>query len=185
MTILTIRARALLAFVPVASEFNARLSPRVKATSALGTVVLLGEAALMLGLSGQVPSPVSAVFFAVGVALLVLLAGIGLFAIRGYALELGALRVARPLWSTTHSLAGHTSAVRDPQSLRFTVRGFGNNGFFALNGWRRVGPYGWCRVLATNPANAVVLRTAHATYIVTPDRADEFVERARALAVPG
>ena len=166
----------------MASEFNARLSPRVKATTALGTVVLLGEAALLLGLANRVPSPVSGLFLVVGTSLVLLFAGIALLAIRGYALELGQLRVARPLWSTTHSLAGLESAVRDPQSLRFTVRGFGNNGFFALNGWRVVEPYGWCRVLATDPENAVVLRAASGTYIVTPDRPDEFVQQALALA---
>jgi hypothetical protein len=167
------------------SEFAAGLSGRVRATSALGTAVVLGEAALFGALSFVTPWPVWLVFRGVAGFLLALFIAVALVAIRGYSLEVGTLRVERPFWSTSHSLAGLTSAARDPNALRFTFYGFGNNGFFALNGWRRVEPYGWCRVLATNPANAVVLRTAHATYIVTPDRADEFVERARALAVPG
>ncbi len=166
------------------SEFGAPLSVHVKATSALGTFVLLGEAALMLTVSRWTPWPVSAVLFAVGVSLVVLFAAIALVAIRGYALEPGVLRVTRPLWSTSHSLAGLHAAALDPSALRFTFLGFGNNGFFAVNGWRKVEPYGWCRVLATDPANAVVLRAAGATYIVTPDRPDEFVQRALALARP-
>lgn len=165
-------------------EFAAPLSARVKALSALGTFVLLGEAALMLVVSRYTPWPVRAVMFGVGVTLVALFLAIALVAIRGYALEAGALRVVRPFWSTSHSLDGLREAVRDPNALRFTVYGFGNNGFFALNGWRRVEPYGWCRVLATDPANAVVLRAARATYIVTPDRPDEFVSRALALARP-
>lgn len=168
----------------MASEFQARLAPRFRATSALGTVVLLGEAALMLALSAHLPQPVAAIFGLVGVSLVALFGVIALLAIRGYRLEPGVLRVDRPLWSTSHSLAGLSSAARDPDALRFTFWGFGNNGFFALNGWRRVEPYGWCRVLATDPANAVVLRAAGATYIVTPDRPDEFVQRALALAAP-
>jgi len=170
------------------SEFKARLSARVKATSVLGTVVVLGEAALMLALATHVPAQLAPIFLVAGGALLALFAGVALVAIRGYGLEAGALRVARLFWSTTHSLAGLRSAARDPKALRvtFTVQfnGFGNNGFFALNGWRRVEPYGWCRVLATDPDNAVVLCAAERTYIVTPDRPDEFVQQALALARP-
>jgi hypothetical protein len=165
-------------------EFGAPLSGRIKALTALGSFVLLGEAALMLFASRWTPWPVSAVMLCVGVSLLALFVGIWLVAIRGYALEPGVLRVARPLWSTSHSLAGLHAAARDPEALRFTLLGFGNNGFFAVNGWRKVEPYGWCRVLATDPANAVVLRAAGATYIVTPDRPDEFVQHALALARP-
>src|SRR5258706_12898279 len=167
------------------SEFRARLGPRGKAASLLGTVVVLGEAALMLTLASQVPAEIRPIFLVVGASLLALFAGAALSSIRGYGLEGGALHVARPLWSTTHSLVGLTSAARDPKVLGvFSLRGFGNNGFFALNGWRRVEPYGWCRVLATDPDNAVVLRAAGRTYVVTPDRPHEFVQQALALARP-
>jgi hypothetical protein len=167
------------------SEFKARLAARVQATSALGTVVVLGEAALMLTLATHVPAQVAPIFLGVGASLLALFAGVALTAIRGYDLAGGTLRVARPFWSTSHSLAGLKGAARDPNALLgFTLRGFGNNGFFALNGWRRVEPYGWCRVLATDPENAVVLCAAERTYIVTPDRPDEFVQQALALARP-
>jgi len=165
------------------SDFRARLSPRVKATSALGTLVLVGESALFLAFSGRVARPLAPLFLALGIALLALFVGVALVAIRGYRLEPGVLRVDRPLWSSTHSLAGLRGAARDPNALSvFTVRGFGNNGFFALNGWRHIEPYGWCRVLATDPANAVVLRAAERTLVVTPDRPDEFVQQALALA---
>jgi PH (Pleckstrin Homology) domain-containing protein len=166
----------------VGSEFPARLSARVLATSILGTVVLLTEAALMFGLSLWAPWPASVVCLAVGGFLVALFIAIALVAIRGYRVEPGVLRVDRPLWASSHSLVGLQSAARDPDALRFTWLGFGNNGFFALNSWRRVEPYGWCRVLATDPASAVVLRTAGATYIVTPDRPDEFIARALALS---
>jgi hypothetical protein len=166
----------------VGSDFRARLSARVLATSVLGTVVLLAEAALMFALAFWAPWPASTIFLSVAGLLVALFLGIALVAIRGYRLEPGVLRVERPLWASSHSLAGLHSAARDPAALRFTWLGFGNNGFFALNGWRRVEPYGWCRVLATDPATAVVLRTATATYIVTPDRPDEFVAQALALA---
>jgi Bacterial PH domain len=165
------------------SEFKAPLSPRVKATSALGAVVVLGEAGLMLALASHVPPQLAPLFLAIGAALLLLFAGVALVAIRGYRLEPASLRVDRPFWSSTHSLAGLRSAARDPRALSvLTLRGFGNNGFFALNGWRWIQPYGWCRVLATDPANAVVLRTAGRTLIVTPDRPDEFVQQALAFA---
>ncbi|MFI5316666.1 MAG: PH domain-containing protein [Myxococcota bacterium] len=168
------------------SDFKAPLAPRLVATSVLGTVVLLGESALMLALASYVPRQVAPIFLGVAVSLVALLGGIALVAIRGYRLEVGVLRVDRPLWSTTHSLAGLLGAARDPHALRvFTLRGFGNNGFFALNGWRYVAPHGWCRVLATNPENAVVLRTAERTLIVTPERPDEFVQQALLFARSG
>ena len=166
------------------SDFGAPLSGRVKASTALGTVVLLGESALLLGLSSRVPEPVASVFRAVGATLVALFAAVALVAIRGYRIENGELVVRRPLWSSRHSLAGLESAARDPRALRPTLYGFGNNGFFAVNGWRRVDPYGWCRALATNAANAVVLRTPERTLIVTPDRPDEFVAEARAWLRP-
>src|SRR5262249_28290141 len=121
---------------------------------------------------------------AVACSLVALFAGIALVAIRGYRIEPGVLRVVRPLWDSSHSLAGLHSAARDPIALRFTLVGFGNNGFFALNGWRRVEPYGWCRVLATDATDPVVLRTDRATYIVSPDRPDEFIAQALALSSP-
>ncbi|HTO53632.1 MAG TPA: PH domain-containing protein [Myxococcota bacterium] len=166
------------------SEFAARLSGRVRLTTVLGTVALLLECALMALLSFFTPQPVAAVFRTVAVLIALLFVGIFLVAVRGYRIERGVLRVERPFWSTTHSIAGLQSALRDPAALRWTALGFGNNGLFALNGWRKVAPYGWCRVLATDPANAVVLRTPQATYIVTPDRPDEFVQQAQLLAGP-
>jgi PH (Pleckstrin Homology) domain-containing protein len=167
------------------TEFQARLSGRVRWTTALGTVVLLFEAALMAVLSRITPPPVSLVFRVVAASLALLFVGISLVAIRGYRIERGVLLVERPFWSTSHSLAGLRSAARDPSALasRF-VLGFGNNGFFALNGWRKIAPYGWCRVLATDPEHAVVLQTPDATYVVTPDRPDEFVQQALLLAGP-
>src|SRR5262249_3929396 len=117
-----------------------------------------------------------------GLFLLGLFAAIALVAIRGYELTAGELRVARPLWSTTHSLAGLSRVARDPNALgTWTLRGFGNNGFFAVNGWRKIPPSGWCRVLATDPPNAVVLCTPGGNYVVTPDRLDEFVAQAETL----
>ena len=148
----------------------------------LGTVVLLLETALMLGLSLFAPPPASTIFLAVALALIALLVLMWLLAIRGYRIEGGNLYVDRPLWSSSHSLEGLRSAARDDAAMRFTWLGFGNNGFFALNGWRRIEPYGWCRVLATRTEDPVVLATAAATYVVTPDRPDEFVQQALALA---
>jgi len=139
----------------------------------------------MLAASAWAPWPVSAVLLGVGVVLALLFAGVAAVAIRGYRIEPGVLRVERPLWASSHPLAGLTSAARDPRALRFTWLGFGNNGFFAVNGWRVVEPYGWCRVLATDADSAVVLRTPNATYIVTPDRPDEFIQQALALANAG
>lgn len=167
---------------PSGIDFRAPLSPRVRATSVLGTVVLLLETILMLGLARFAPRPAATIFLAVALSLIALLAALWLFAIRGYRIEPGALVVERPLWASTHSLAGLRGAARDEAALRFTWQGFGNNGFFALNGWRKIEPYGWCRVLATGTEHPVVLSTEAATYVVTPDRPDEFVQHALRLA---
>ena len=162
------------------TDYAAPLSVRVKLTSLLGTVIVLGEAALMLSLAPALPAQVQPVFRLAGGVLLALFVAIALVAIRGYRIDNGELVVRRPLWSTRYSLAGLSSAARDPRALRLTVLGFGNNGFFAVNGWRRVEPYGWCRALATDAANAVVLRTPERTLIVSPDRPDAFVAEAQA-----
>jgi PH (Pleckstrin Homology) domain-containing protein len=167
---------------PSATGFRAPLSGRVRATSLLGSVVLVLETALMLGLSRFAPRPASTIFLSVGLALIALLILMWLLAIRGYRIEGGNLYVDRPLWSSSHSLEGLRSVARDDTALRFTWQGFGNNGFFALNGWRKIDPYGWCRVLATRTDAPIVLSTAAATYVVTPDRPDEFVQQALALA---
>src|SRR5262249_33827815 len=150
--------------------FSAPLSARVKATSALGTVVLVGEFVLMLTLVAVVPEKIAWLLETVAAGIVGLLGVLALTAVRGYRFAGDRLLVARAVWATSYSLAGLRSAARDPRALRFTLAGFGNNGFFALNGWRRVEPYGWCRVLATDPEHAVVLCTPERTLIVTPDR---------------
>lgn len=161
----------------MSSSYRAPWSGRVKALTALGSTVLLGDAALLGALGRVVPGAPVILYWAPWI-LVGIFAGCALFAVRGYRLEPQALLVQRLLWTTELPLAGLRRAVHDPRAAQITIRGFGNAGLFSILGRRYVVPYGWCRVFATAPENAVVLETATGTFIVSPDRPEDFVREA-------
>jgi PH (Pleckstrin Homology) domain-containing protein len=112
------------------------------------------------------------------------LLGSALFTIRGYELAPAELLVERLLWATRLPLADLRAAWADPTAMRWSWRLFGNGGMFAISGlfWnRRLGRY---RAFATDPRNAVVLRFATRTVVVTPDAPRELLDTL-ALYCPG
>lgn len=105
-----------------------------------------------------------------------------LFCVRGYTLEPGLLRVQRLLWSTEVPLRGLRAADTDPAQLAGSWRTFGNGGFFSVSGWfynRTLGKY---RAFVTNRRDAVILRFADRTVVVSPERPDRFAEQVLASA---
>jgi hypothetical protein len=156
--------------------FAAPWGARLRTLTPLGSALLIGESLLMLGLSRVVPY-FGPLFLGMSAAMLCAVSWCGLSVIRGYRVEAGRLVVERTLFSSEYPLAGLRSVAHDPSALRFTPLGFGNGGLFVISDRRFVAPYGWCRSLATDPANAVVLCWDDRRLIVTPDRPAEFVAR--------
>lgn len=140
--------------------------------------MLFGEGVLMLVLARTVPCiPPFVAPLALG--LWVLLGSCALLTVRSYRFNGQSLEIQRLLWWTTVSLEGLHRVTLDPNALRITVKGFGNGGLFAMLGWWHVTGYGWCRVFATNPKNAVVIQCGNGNFIVTPDDPEHFMREAR------
>ena len=102
--------------------------------------------------------------------------GCALFTIRGYTITPDAILVHRLLWATRVPRAGLQSARVDPKSLRWSIRTFGNGGFFSASGFYWNKSLGFYRAFITDPRRAVILRFARRTFVVTPDAPEEFVK---------
>jgi hypothetical protein len=150
------------------------MSGTVRAVT-LGCVLLLGgiaalEAAFLpQDLLGGWP-------WALGVGLpLAILLLAALFAIRGYVVEPGSLRVRRLLWDTVVPLDGLRRAWAAPDAMSGSWRLFGNGGLFVLAGLYRNRRLGTYRVLATDPRRAVVLEFDRRPLVVTPEAPAAFL----------
>ena len=109
-----------------------------------------------------------------GLALLALVGGCELFAIRGYAVTPEAILVHRLLWTTRLPLAGLRSAQFEPNAMRWSLRTFGNGGFFSFSGFYRNKPLGTYRAFVTDRHQTVVLRYDGRTVVVSPASPEEF-----------
>jgi len=100
--------------------------------------------------------------------------GCALFAVRGYTVTPGALLVHRLIWTTRLPLAGLQSAQFQPNAMRWSIRTFGNGGFFSITGfyWNKL--LGAYRAFATNGRQTVVLRFSRRTVVVSPSSPEEF-----------
>lgn len=95
--------------------------------------------------------------------------------IRGYALTPEEILIKRLFWYTRLPRAGLESAAFSPESVRGSIRMFGNGGFFSFTGWfwsRELGKY---RAFATDYSRIVVLRYPRRTIVISPGEPDEFV----------
>jgi len=104
------------------------------------------------------------------------------FCVRGYTLQPGFLLIRRLFWSTEISLRGLQSATADPTLLAGSWRTFGNGGFFSMSGWfysRTLGKY---RAFVTDRRDAVILKFADRTIVVSPNPAADFAEKVLAAA---
>ncbi|HXZ86218.1 MAG TPA: PH domain-containing protein, partial [Myxococcota bacterium] len=70
----------------------------------------------------------------------------------------------------------------DAQAMTGSMRLFGNGGLFSFTGLFQSRTLGRYRAFVTDPARAVVLRTARRVVIVSPAEPQAFVEAARAFA---
>lgn len=155
-------------------RFGAPWAAVLKVTSAFFTVLLLGIGLFFLQTVASDPrTPPSMKLLALPFSLMWF--ACLLFTIRGYTLRRGRLHVHRLLWDTVIDLADLREATVDPHAMDGSIRLFGNGGAFSFSGLfsnRRLGAY---RAFATDPGRAVVLRFPKKTFVVTPDRPDEFL----------
>ena len=106
---------------------------------------------------------------------LVVLLGCALFTVRGYSFDQNVLLVHRLFWATPLSLAGLQAASYEPHAMRWSLRTFGNGGFFSFSGFyrnRRLGAY---RAFVTDLKRTVVLRFSSRTIVVSPAAPEQFV----------
>ena len=158
--------------------FGAPWSASVKWVSGLCTV-LLPLITIFPMADPRTPSWMAAL---TGLAVFGTLAGSALFMIRGYELTGGDLNVVRPFWRTRIELRGLKSVELVPEATRRSLRLCGNGGLYSFTGWYRNSQLGTYRLYAMRLRPAVVLRFALFTVVVTPDRPEEFVKRARETA---
>lgn len=156
----------------------------LKATSFAGSAILI---AVGFALAYAVPTGTRAPYaesFGFLIAWIPPLIGAAalLFVVRGYELAPGELRVRRLLWSTRIPLAGLAEVRADPQAMTGSMRLFGNGGLFSFTGLFQSRTLGRYRAFVTDPAHAVVLRTAGRVTIVSPADPHAFVEAVKALA---
>jgi hypothetical protein len=159
--------------VALSKSFSAPWGVSLKVMSALGSIILLAiVAAGFAFFAGQ--RQVWILTMQIMPALILL--GALPFMILGYQLTDGQLSIKRLGWSSRLSLQGLESATADPTATKGSLRTFGNGGLFCFAGrfWsKKLGHY---RAFVTDPANAVVLKFADRTVVVTPDRPRKMAE---------
>jgi hypothetical protein len=142
---------------------------------ALLITVSLMLAALCLGLAVFLFSRGGAVSFWMGLLLLTLVIGCALFTIRGYTVVDGAVLVHRLFWATRLPLAGLCSVQVQPDAMRWSIRTFGNGGFFSFTGYYRNTKLGSYRAFVTDGHRTVVLHYSGRTVVLSPGSPEDFV----------
>ncbi len=112
---------------------------------------------------------------------LVLMVTCALFTIRGYSITPDAILVHRLVWNTELPVIGLESARYLAHAMRWSVRTFGNGGFFSCSGFYWNKTLGVYRAYVTDPARTVVLRyRSSRTVLLSPAEPEAFV---RELAI--
>jgi hypothetical protein len=112
----------------------------------------------------------------VGWLLLTLFGACALFTVRGYTVTADAILVHRLLWTTRLPLAGLQSAQLEPNAMRWSIRTFGNGGFFSFSGFYRNKLLGAYRAFVTDRNQTVVLRYSGHTIVVSPSSPEKFTQ---------
>jgi hypothetical protein len=109
-----------------------------------------------------------------GLCPLALVIGCVLFTIHGYSVTDDAILVHRLFWTTRLSLADLQSARFEPCVMRWSIRIFGNGGFFSFAGVYHSKSLGCYRAFVTDRRRTVVLRYPGRTVVVSPEPPQEF-----------
>lgn len=159
---------------PTLKTFASPWSRSLKIISTLATILLLS---IVATLSSRQPSPPA------WLALLPIsiLAGCGLFTVRGYALTPDALLVQRLLWASRVPLSGLQSAEHVPNAMDRSIRTFGNGGMYSFTGRFRNHTLGAYRAYVTDLNRTVVLRFPGRTVVISPGEPEAFVAELKAM----
>ncbi len=154
-------------------RYDAPWSGVLITVSVLTTVLCLGITfgVWPMVVKGHVPNAVSWL----GLMPLVLVIGCALFSIRGYTVTPDAILVHRLFWATCVSRAGLQSARFEPDAMRWSMRTFGNGGFFSFSGFYRNKALGSYRAFVTDQHKTVVLRYSQRTVVMSPDSPEAFI----------
>lgn len=102
---------------------------------------------------------------------------LGLFGIRGYAIEDDAVVVKHFLWQRRFSLAELETATLDPGALVGSIRTFGIGGVFGYMGRFRNRQLGGYLAYVTDGTHAVVLRFRNKILVISPEDHVGFLEQ--------
>jgi hypothetical protein len=149
-------------------DYQAPWSTSLIAVSSLSTVLCAGIGIVVI-LSGRGTMPWIALLP------LAIIAGGALFTIRGYTVTPDAVLVHRLFWKTRLPLTGLQSARFEPDTMRGSIRIFGNGGLFSFSGFFRDKALGTYRAFVTDPHRTVVLRFPSRIVVVSPSTPEDFV----------
>ena len=90
-----------------------------------------------------------------GLPPLVLVVGCALFTIRSYTLASDVLLIHRLFWRNRLTLVALQSARFEPRAMQWSIRTFGNGGFFSFTGFYRNKLLGAYRAFVTDPRRTV------------------------------
>jgi len=122
---------------------------------------------------GALPVTVFLVLFAIG--MIGLLVGTYAYAPHGFTVTHDSIVVERPISPVSIPYSQIESVRRAGDDVKGAKRVFGVGGLFGSYGRYYSKGLGSFRMYATDDRNAVVVR-GNTTYVLTPDRPDEFVE---------
>ena len=166
-------------------RFSAPLGLRVRltTTACIALCPVLAVVVFALHHRGIIPADARWPALLAPVAILAVLIPVILTAwVRGFRVEAGTLVVERVFRTVRLPLAGLTSAALESDALRGAIKLFGNDGAGAITGWFASKRLGRFRAFVTDLDNAVVLRWADRTIVVSPDRPASFVSAIRIQA---
>ena len=109
----------------------------------------------------------------------VLVAGCAAYTIRGYRLKGRTLFIHRLWWDTRLDLSGLKAVEHNRRAMRWSLRLWGNGGFFLISGFFRNRTLGRYRAFVMDPKRAVVLTFLKRIVVVSPDPPDRFVSMVR------
>ena len=181
----------------MSDRFGAPWGTSVKLLTALSLTILTFVLYMLAELS-PVQGGLGMLMTAFPIALVV---GCAAFMVRGYELAGSRLLIRRLWWATPLDLSGLRAIEHNPNAMRwslrlwgnggfFSISGFflrwslrlwGNGGFFSISGFFRNRTLGRYRAFVMDPKRAVVLTFADRVVVVSPDQPERFVSIVREM----
>jgi Bacterial PH domain len=155
------------------THFRAPWSKSLMVASIFATLVCLGVAYALWTVPAE-PSFEQVRLWLALLPLAVISVG-ALLTVRGYSISNRELVIHRLFWPTRVSLHGLQGAYFDSNATHRSIRTFGNGGLFSFTGYFRNKELGSYRAFMTDRRRAVVLRFPSSVIVISPDRAEDFV----------